>query len=244
MKRTSFACLLFLTASFFLTSCNNDASDEKTTDDTTSTNTSNTTSAPVNTIVTTPESMMVAVHKVADFDKWLASYEAHDSLRVANGLRSYVVGRGVDDPNTVLVAVKANDGKKAQAFSKDPNLKAAMQKGGVTSTPTFYHNISEWQDTAQISTTLRSMSTFTVKDWDAWFKSFQEGKQERIDNGIVDRVVSHDMDDNKKVSLVTAITDTAKAHAYWKSDMLKQRRAAGGVIGEPKRFVFNIAKRY
>ena len=63
-------------------------------------------------------------------------------------------------------------------------------------------------------------------------------------NGVVDRVYGHDPDDNTKVSLVTAVTDTAKAFAYWKSDELKKRRAAGGVIGEPKRFLFYVVKRY
>ncbi len=58
------------------------------------------------------------------------------------------------------------------------------------------------------------------------------------------RVIGHDPDDNKKVSLVTAVIDTAKAFAYWKSDALKKRREAGGVIGEPERFVFQVVKRY
>jgi len=44
--------------------------------------------------------------------------------------------------------------------------------------------------------------------------------------------------------LVGAVLDTAKAHAYWKSDMLKQRRAAGGVIGTPQRVVYTVVKRY
>jgi hypothetical protein len=91
---------------------------------------------------------------------------------------------------------------------------------------------------------IRSRTTFSVKDWDAWLKSFQEGKQERIDNGIVVRVIGHEADDNKKVTLVTALTDTAKAFAYYKSDALKKRREAGGVIGEPQRFLFKVAKRY
>jgi len=46
------------------------------------------------------------------------------------------------------------------------------------------------------------------------------------------------------VSLVTAVLDTAKAFAYYKSDAIKKARAAGGVIGEPKRFLFTIVKRY
>ena len=83
-----------------------------------------------------------------------------------------------------------------------------------------------------------------VKDWDIWLKGFEDGKQERMDNGIVDRVIGHDLDDNKKVHIAIAITDSAKAFAYFKSDALKKRRIAGGVIGEPDRFVYRIVKHY
>ena len=140
--------------------------------------------------------------------------------------------------------VKVDDVAKAKAFGKDPSLKKAMQKSGVTGAPAISLITATWQDTANIGAVPRSMTSFMVKDWDAWQKSFEEGKQERIDNGITVRVVGHDPDDTKKVSLVTAIMDTAKASAYWKSDMLKKRREAGGVIGEPKRFVFRVVHRY
>ena len=187
---------------------------------------------------------MIVTHKVADFAKWKMSYDEHDSCALANGIHSYVIGRGVQDSNMVLVAVKADDMAKAKAFAKDPSLKKAMQKGGVTGTPSISFVTATFQDTAVISSTIRSRTTFTVKDWDAWQKSFEEGKQERIDNGITVRVFGHDPDDNKKVTLVTAVMDTAKAFAYWKSDALKKRREAGGVIGEPKRFVFRVVQRY
>jgi hypothetical protein len=142
------------------------------------------------------------------------------------------------------VALKVDDMAKAKAFAKDPSLKQAMQKGGVTGTPSFSFVTITFQDTAAISSDLRSRTTFTVKDWDAWQKSFQEGEQQRKDNGITVRAFGHDADDEKKVVLVTAILDTAKAYAYWKSDMLKQRRAASGVVGEPERFVYRVVKRY
>jgi hypothetical protein len=247
MKQYRSSIILFLTGLvFFLTSCGGGESKTETSTDTDTTTAESTTpaAAPVNTIVTTPENMMVARHKVTDYDKWKASYEEHDSMRLANGIRSYVIGRGVDDPNMVLVAVKVNDMAKAKAFAKDPSLKKAMQKGGVSGTPVFDFVVAEWQDTANIGAAPRSMTTFSVKDWDAWKKSFDEGKQERLDNGITTRIVGHDADNNKKVVLVVALTDTAKAHAYWKSDALKKRREAGGVIGEPKRFVFQVAQRY
>ena len=102
---------------------------------------------PVNTIVTTPQNMMVVTHKVADFAKWKTSYDEHDSLRLANGIHSYVIGRGMQDSNMVLVAVKVDDMAKAKAFAKDPSLKKAMQKGGVTGAPTISFITTIWQDT-------------------------------------------------------------------------------------------------
>ena len=246
MKQSRFYSLLFCAAMvFFLTSCGGDGSNEQTsTDSTTVDSDTNTVTMETNTIITTPQNMMIATHKVSNFAKWKTSYDEHDSLRLVNGIHSYVIGRGIQDSNMVLVAVKADDMAKAKAFAKDPSLKKAMQKGGVTGTPTFAFVTTTWQDTAVISSPIRSRTTFTVKDWDAWQKNFADGKQERLDNGITDRAYGHDSDDNKKVSLVTAVMDTAKAFAYYKSDALKKRREAGGVIGEPKRFLFRVVQRY
>jgi hypothetical protein len=58
------------------------------------------------------------------------------------------------------------------------------------------------------------------------------------------RSYGYDPDDNHNVVLVAAVVDTAKAHAYWNSDMLKQRRAASGVVGKPERVVYTVVKRY
>jgi len=188
--------------------------------------------------------MMMAKHRVSNFAKWKASYEEHDSLRQANGLHSYVIGRGVDDSNTVLVAVKADDIAKAKAFAKEPSLKRAMQKGGVTGTPTFYFPTMVYQDTMKLSSDIRALTTFTVKDWDAWKKAFESNKQMRIDNGLLERAYGYDAEDHQKVTLVLAVTDTARANAFWKSDMLKQQRSASGVTGTPQRFVFRVVQRY
>jgi len=218
---------------------------QKTATDTTRTDSTTVNAAPVtNTIITTPQNMMVAKHKVADFAKWKVSYDAHDSFRLANKIHSYVIGRGIADSNMVLVAVKVEDMDKAKAFAKDPDLKKAMQKGGVMGTPSFSFVTITFQDTAVISSDIRSRTMFTVKDWDAWQTAFEQGRQERLDNGLTVRAYGHDADDNHKVVLVTALIDTAKANAYWKSDMLKKRRAAAGVIGEPERFMYRVVAKY
>jgi hypothetical protein len=249
MKHSSLTGLLLtLATAFFLTSCGGGANEKTTTTDSTAIKDSiakaEAAAKAKSTVVTTPQNMLIVTHKVANYAKWLPAFEAHDSARVANGIHSYVIGRGYPDSNMVMVALKIDDTAKAKASMKDPNVKKNMQKAGVIGQPMVSLITATWQDTATIESRLRSRTTFTVKDWDAWVKGFEEGKQERLDNGLVDRVIGHDINDNKKVSLVVAVTDTAKASAYWKSDALKKRRAASGVIGEPVRFVFRIVKRY
>ena len=227
MKQLRFIPMCFYASlAVFLTSCSGGGG-EKTSTDSTSTDSNAVSVMPENTIITTPQNMMIAKHRVANFAKWKASYDEHDSLRLVNGIHSYVIGRGMQDSNMVLVAVKVDDMDKAKAFSKDPSLKQAMQKGGVVGTPSFSFVTMTFQDTAIINSKLRSRTTFTVKDWDAWQKAFEEGQQERLDNGITVRAYGHDVDDNHKVELVTDIMDTAKAFAYFKSDALKKRRQAG-----------------
>ena len=245
MKLSSFSHSLFYVGSLLLLSSCGSGSNEKTaaTDSTASADTAAKTQA-VNTVITTPQNVEVVTHKVADFAKWLTAYEGHDSARLAMGLHNYVIGRGLEDSNMVTVVLRVDDTAKAKAFAKDPGLKAAMKKGGVLGAPTMTLVTETWQDTAKIEIALRSRATYMVKDWDAWVKGFESGKQERLDNGIVDRALGHDLNDNKKVFIVTVLSDTAKAFAYYKSDALKKRRMASGAIGEPVRFIYRLVKHY
>lgn len=239
MKRLiSFSGLLvFMTMSLLFTSCGD--GDKKTTE----TPTGDTTTT-VNTIVTTPVLMGMIKHKVKDYAAWKAAYDTHDSARLANGLHSYVIGRGMDDSMMVIIAMKADDLEKAKAFAKDPGLKDVMQKAGVVGAPEISFVNVVWQDTVNVGSIPRVMTSFTVKDFDAAKKGFEEGKQERMDNGIVDRQYGHEADDNHKVSIVTALNDVDKAKAYWASDAMKKRLDAGGLTTQPQRFIFNIVARY
>src|SRR5215469_795500 len=125
MKRFSFFIWLFYTASvFFLVSCGGNEekkSSESATDTTAASSTTST--IPASTIVTTPQNIMVVKHKVSNFAKWKMMYDGDDSARLAGGIHNYVVARGVDDSNMVLVATKIDDVNKGKGFAKNPNLK-------------------------------------------------------------------------------------------------------------------------
>jgi hypothetical protein len=248
MKQSKFLLtLLGVSMTFFLISCGSGEdkkSSDSTTTDTTTATTTTTEPAPVNTIVTTPQNMVIVRHKVADFAKWMTAYEGDDSNRLANGLHSYVISRVEKDSNEVIVAMKTDDIAKAKAFAKNPALKMAMQKGGVKGAPIIKYYTMVFQDTAVIDSKLRTATMFKVKDWDAWKKSFDSTRALNTDNGLKARAYGYDPDDKHNVILVGAVLDTAKAHAYWNSDLLKQRRAASGVIGTPERIVYTVVKRY
>jgi quinol monooxygenase YgiN len=243
MKQFQTSCMLLLAASlFFLSSCG-DGGEQKANSDT-ATVAPPETPVVVNTIDSTEYKMVTIMHRVTDFNKWLQAYEGHDSARLANGLHNYVIGRGLTDSNMVLIGLRADDFAKAKAFSQSANLKEVMKKAGVTGAPEIHFSVVKWQDTANVGSIPRAMTMFAVKDKDAWRKVFDDGAQERKDAGIMMRNVAHDADNPNNIRLVSALSDTAKAFAYYKSDAMKKRMADGGMIGEPKRFIFTIAKRY
>lgn len=231
---------------FSLASCNNSGqtTTETKTDSTAASTNTTASTMPTPGIITTAQNMLVVMQKVASYSKWKPIYDGHDTARVAAGLHTYVIGRGVQDSNMVMVVLKADDTAKAKAFGKDPGLKQAMQKGGVIGTPTIALVTLVYQDTSQISTTLRASSMLTVKDWDTFLKNFKDGEQERKDNGIVIRAYGYDASDNHKVRIVAALTDSAKATAYYKSDAIKKRMADAGVVGQPTRLFYHIVQFY
>jgi hypothetical protein len=245
MKHRTLLLSLAGLLAMFLTACG--GKEEKTTTDSTSMTTdttmhTTTTTTPA-TPATTTATVMVVKHKVANFNKWMASYDEHDSMRVASGLHNFVIGRGIPDSNMVMVAVKVDDTAKAKAFAKDPSLKKAMQKGGVLGSPNIMIYNTTFLDNGQASN-LRVMSTETVKDWDAWKTAFENGKQLRTDNGLMDRAIGHDINDNHKISVVLALTDSAKGMSFLKSDTIKKRMAAAGVVGQPNRYYYHVVKTY
>lgn len=242
----SLQVFLLWCVTMFFTSCN--GSEEKTTSTSLSTDTTATTAstadATTSSITTTPQNMLVVTYKVSDFAKWRVSYDVRDSMRVANGIHSYVISRGIKDSNTVMLALKIDDVAKAKAFTKDAALKKAMQKGNVLGDPVYDFITMVYQDTSVSSAPIRSRASFMVKDWATWQKSFEGGAQERMENGLTLRAYGHDVDNPNKVVVVTSVTDSAKAAAYWTSDRIKKRWEESGVIGQPQRFLYRVVQRF
>lgn len=240
MKSISTICPAMLI--FFIISCNNESSssakEEKTATDTVAKTETTAPPAPAK-----PANVVIIWHKVANYEKWLPGYEAHDSARMSSGLHNYIIGRDADNPNMILVALRMDDYEKAKAFTASPDLKTTMQKLGVIGAPSITFLDVQMNDTS-VNATTRVMIMHKVKDYDAWKKVFDEHKQARVDAGLSDRALGYSLDDKNNVTVVCGVSDMKKAKDFMNSKDLKDKMAAAGVEGPPTIHFYTVAKKY
>lgn len=135
MKKIKISTIILILGSVFFISACNDTATVKTAP--TDKPTSNTDMVDKPTVAIpaafVPFKVMVVSHTVKDFAAWKISYDAHDSMRLANGLTKIAVCRDDANLNKVYVFLRMADVQKAKDFAANPSLKEAMQKGGVNS---------------------------------------------------------------------------------------------------------------
>jgi hypothetical protein len=182
----------------------------------------------------TPFDIEEITHTVKDYATWRPVFNADSTARKASGMQDIVVGRGLDKNNNIMVALQIADVAKAKAFSTDPRLKAAMEKGGVISKPgvDFFHVLRFNPDSKEKQWVV---VTHKVKDFDAWVKGFDaEGSATRASSGLIDVLLARGIDDSSIVHIVFDIKDMAKAKARMSSPDLKKIMMDAGVLGVPK----------
>ena len=244
MKQCKFLALA-ATVMLVLFSCNSGGNKSSSTTTMDSTMTDSTTAVTPKPETPAPPAITVLIkQKVANFAKWFPGYEAHDSARIAAGLHNFVVARGLNDSNLVMVALHVDDTAKAKEFASSPGLMEAMKKAGVIGKPSFYYTINRFHDPATDSSTQRAIINFKVKDYDAWKAVFNSDKQQRINAGITDRAINQYLDDPHMVSLVMAIADMKKAQEFMNTKELKHRMDSAGVVGAPDVFFYHVVKQY
>ena len=79
---------------------------------------------------------MLVQHKVKDFAAWKKVFDSVAAMRKASGELSTQLFRDTSDPNKVTVLNRWDTLANAQKFAQSPDLKAAMEKGGVEGPPT------------------------------------------------------------------------------------------------------------
>ena len=87
---------------------------------------------------------LMLTHKVKDWDAWKKVFDADKPNRMAAGLTDRVLGYEAGDNHMVTMVFLVSDMKKAEDFSKSPELKAKMEAAGVEGAPTtFFYTIAK-----------------------------------------------------------------------------------------------------
>ena len=79
---------------------------------------------------------MLIQHKVKDFADWKKVFDSAAGLRSSSGELSTQIFQDASDPNSLTIMNKWDSLENAQKFAHSPELKAAMEKAGVTGPPT------------------------------------------------------------------------------------------------------------
>jgi heme-degrading monooxygenase HmoA len=75
--------------------------------------------------------------RVENYQQWKAVFDEVAELRRKHGVTRHWVYRGVEDQNEVIVSTEWPSLEMARGFFTDPDLRAAMQRGGVVGQPEF-----------------------------------------------------------------------------------------------------------
>lgn len=79
---------------------------------------------------------LLVQHTVKDYAAWKKVFDETASLRKSGGAISSKVYRDANNPSRVTVLNQWDSVANAQKFATSPELKAAMEKGGVVGAPT------------------------------------------------------------------------------------------------------------
>lgn len=85
--------------------------------------------------------------QVADFDTWLAGYDAAAELHQSAGIIGHAANRSLDDPSLITVYHQAETFDALHSFLADPRMQVGMQGAGVTSEPEVIFHTGGWAKT-------------------------------------------------------------------------------------------------
>lgn len=81
---------------------------------------------------------MIIRHKVEDYGKWKAVFDAHSTTRKAGGCRGGHLFRNADNPNELIIVWDWDTLENARKFAASPDLREVMGKAGVSDRPDVY----------------------------------------------------------------------------------------------------------
>lgn len=77
-------------------------------------------------------------HKVSDFAKWKAVYDEYKPKVKLQGGKSQKLLMNAEDPHEIVVITEFENINKGREWAKSAELRQAMEKAGVSDSPTLF----------------------------------------------------------------------------------------------------------
>jgi quinol monooxygenase YgiN len=74
-------------------------------------------------------------HKIADYQKWRATFDASLAFRQQGGEQSCRIFQNSEDPHKLSLLFEWENAEEARRFMSSPELQARMQQAGVVGPP-------------------------------------------------------------------------------------------------------------
>jgi len=176
---------------------------------------------------------LTVIHECKDYPAWKKAFEAHAPNRAAAGLTDIHVLREHGNANLVALMFGVGDVGRAKVFASSPELAAVMKAAGVIGTPRlrFRHGAYHRGSAANYAT-----MTVTVRDYATAEKAYAMDAADRKGAGLTDLGLLQLDDDPNNILLLWAVSDVARATAFFDSPALAAHMTRNaGVVGPPER---------
>ncbi len=180
-----------------------------------------------------PPAAVLLRFPVADFDKWLVAFNAHEDARAAAGILGHHLNRAEDDPKDLSVYMALSDLDRAKTFAGSDDLRERMQESGVIGVPevTYLTPVREamvWD---------RELPAFllrhSVADFDRWLEGYDAAGELQRAEGIVGHAANRSIDDPSVAVIYHQAESFDTLRAFLANDQLKAKMQEAGVISAP-----------
>ena len=194
------------------------------------------TTAPATAATTTalPGAAVVIIHEVADYNAWKPVFDEDVTSRKRHHISQAHVNQSADNPNLVAVYLAADAASSIQEFAADPQLKTAMEKGGVKGPPTVIAITPTEDHTIKDRPLAGAIIRFKVASYDTWKQAFDGNADQRAKAGVVGDAVNRVDADPNTVIVYLQSESVDALRTFTSSSELRAAQQRAGVQGPPQ----------
>ena len=179
-------------------------------------------------------------HEVTDYSAWRKVYDEFGSMQKKLGVTAQAVYRSLDNPNEITVTHDFKTAEAAQAFGASAELKAAMEKSGVTGTPTVWITTPAGGRSPE-ARGVRLYVRHEVADFATWRMAYDAFDATRKKLGVTAQAVYRSVENPNDITVTHDFKTVEAAKAFAASPELKATMEKAGVTSAPQIWFANRA---